>query len=341
MATTQRFDRAGIARLVPGWEALAARGALLPTQDGPYSAAAAEAFGDEAEVVVLGDLAAPDAIAPLVRSGQQLELLGLDQLHEPTDLIASSPEALDQLLTELLRARLPLALMRIPADSPTVPALRRVLGRRGYVRVREVVGCPTMTLGEQWREPGGGLSSSRRSALRRARRKAEAIGEITTELARPAPAQVDALLDEAFAVEARSWKGHAGTAVALNPQLDRFYRHYAHALAERAALRVELLRIDGTAVAMQIAVEWQARIWLLKIGFDEAHAGASPGQLLLGESVADAAQRELDGYELLGTPAGWTEPWAPDLRDCVSVVAYPPGAVSAVALGGAAARVAA
>jgi CelD/BcsL family acetyltransferase involved in cellulose biosynthesis len=340
MATTQRFDRGGIAQLVPGWEALAARSALLPTQDGPYSAAAAEAFDGEHEVVVLGDVAAPDAIAPLTRAGRQLELLGLAELHEPTDLLASSPEALEALLAELLRGRRPLALARIPAESPTVPALRRVLGRRGYVHLREVVGCPTMALGEQWQEPGGGLSSSRRSALRRARRKAEQAGEITTELAQPAPAEVDALLDEAFAVEARSWKGRAGTAVSLDPRLDRFYRRYAHALAERQALRVELLRIDGTAVAMQVAVEWQARIWLLKIGFDEAHAASSPGQLLLAESVADAARRELAGYELLGTPAGWTEPWAPELRDCVSVVAYPPGAASAVSLGGAAARVA-
>jgi CelD/BcsL family acetyltransferase involved in cellulose biosynthesis len=340
MAATQRFDRADIAQLVPGWEALAARAATLPTQDAPYSAAAAEAFGGEPQVVVLGDATAPDAIAPLTRCGRELRLLGLDQLHEPTDLLASSPDALEALLAELLRMRRPLALMRIPADSPTLAALRRALGRRGYARVQEVFGCPTMVLGEQWREPGGGLSSSRRSALRRSRRRAEQTGEIAVELARPAPGEVDALLDVAFAVEARSWKGRAGTAVSFDPRLDRFYRRYARALAERQALRVELLRIGETTVAMQIAVEWKARIWLLKIGFDEEHAAASPGQLLLAESVADAARRELDGYELLGTPAGWTEPWAPELRACVSVVAYPAGAASAAVLGRTAARAA-
>jgi CelD/BcsL family acetyltransferase involved in cellulose biosynthesis len=341
MATSERFDRAGLAPLISGWEDLAAHSAALPMQDAPYSAAAAEAFDGESEVVVVGDVAAPDAVAPLVRRGRQLELLGLDELHEPTDLLARSPDALEALLAELLRARRPLALMRIPAGSETIPALRRVLGRRGYVRLRPVVGCPTMKLGEQWREPGGGLSSSRRSALRRARRRAEASGEIAIELARPAPGEVDALLDEAFAVEARSWKGSAGTAVSHDPRLERFYRHYAGALAERRALRVELLRIDGAAVAMQIAVEWQERIWLLKIGYDEQHAAASPGQLLLAESVADAARRDLAAYELLGTPAGWTEPWAPELRECVSVVAYPPGAASAAVLGARAARVAA
>lgn len=340
MAATQRFDRADLAQLAPGWAALAAGSATLPMQDAPYSLAAADAFDVEPQVVVVGDPAAPEAIAPLERAGRQLELLGLDELHEPTDLLASSPEALEALLAELLRMRRPLALMRIPADSPTIAALRRVLGRRGYVRMQEVVGCPTMALGEQWREPGGGLSSSRRSSLRRARRRAEAIGEISTELARPAAADVDALLDQAFAVELRSWKGDAGTAVSQNPRLERFYRDYARALAERDALRVELLHIGGTTVAMQIAVEWKARIWLLKIGFDEQHAAASPGQLLLAESVADAARRELDGYELLGSPAGWTEPWAPDLRACVSVVAYPPGGASAAVLGRAAARTA-
>jgi CelD/BcsL family acetyltransferase involved in cellulose biosynthesis len=336
----ETIEPADLPRVVPGWEALAAAAATLPGQDAPWTLAAAAAFPGEPRIFVVGDPAAPDAVAPLVRAGGQLELLALSHLHEPTDLLARSPEALEELLTGVLRERRPLALARIPADSPTIPALRRALGRRGIVRVQEVVGHPVMTLGEAWREPGGGLSSSRRSALRRSRRRAEQSGEVTVELHVPKPGEEGPLLDEAFAVEARSWKGEAGTAVAMVPELDRFYRRIAAEAAARGALRVELLRIAGTAVAMQLALEWRRRIWLLKIGFDDAHAAASPGQLLLAESVADAARRELDGYELLGVPAAWTEPWASQVTACASVIAYPPGVPSATALGGLAARAA-
>lgn len=330
---------ADLRRATAGWEALAGSSAALPTQDAAWAIACAEAFGD-AHVLVHGELAAPEAIAPLARRGRRLELLGVTQLYEPADVLARSEQALDALAEQVLRERRPLFLGRIPAGAPIVAALRRALGRRGVLRVAEAPGHPALALTEAWQEPGGGLSSSRRSALRRARRRAEQAGEVSVELLAPAPEQVGSLLDEAIDVEARSWKGRAGTALATAPELARFYRAYAAEAAARGQLRVELLRIDGRAVAMQLGVEWRRRIWLLKIGFDEAHAAASPGQLLLGESIADAARRGLEGYELLGSAAPWTDVWAPELRACVRVAAYPAGVHGAVALGGASARAA-
>ncbi len=332
MQTIARLD--GLPGLVSGWEALAASSAVLPMQDAPWALAAAEAFDDPLHVVVHGDPSAPEAIAPMARRGRELELLGSAQIHEPTDLLARSPEALGVLARELLRARQPISLRRIPADSDTVAALRDVVGRRGVVRVQEGAGHPALTLTEAWHEPGGGLSSSRRSSLRRARRRAEQSGEVTAELLTPTPEAVGELLDVAFDVEARSWKGRAGTALAMVPEIGDFYRRYAARMAERGALRVDLLRIDGAAVAVQIGVEWRNRVWLLKIGYDEDHAAASPGQLLLAESIADAARRGCERYEFLGSAAPWTEVWAPELASCTSVVAYPPGLASAVSLTG-------
>ena len=330
---------ADLRRAAAGWEALAGVAAALPTQEAAWAIAGAEAFGG-AHVVVHGDIASPEAIAPLARRGRRLELLGLPQLYEPADVLAGSDAALDALAERLVRERLPLALGRIPADAPVIAALRRALGRRGVLRVAEAPGHPALTLTEAWQEPGGGLSSSRRSALRRARRKAEQAGEVTVELLAPAPEQVEALVEEAIDVEGRSWKARTGTALAASPQLARFYRAYGAEAAARGQLRVELLRIDGRAVAMQLGVEWRKRIWLLKIGFDEAHSAASPGQVLLGESIAAAARRGLEGYELLGSAAPWTDVWAPELRMCARVIAYPAGVHSGVALSGAAARAA-
>lgn len=337
METIERL--ADLSRIVGGWDSLTAASAQLPTQEAAWTIASAEAFGPP-HVVVHGDSAAPDAIAPLIREGRSLALHGLAQLHEPTDLLARSDAALDALAEGLVRAGRPLMLNRIPAGSPTVEALRRAIGRRGVLRVQETTGHPAMELGEAWQEPGGGLSSSRRSALRRSRRRMEQAGEIAIDLVIPAPDQVEALLDAAFDVEARSWKGRAGTALAQMPAQASFYRSYAVAAAQRGTLRIELLKLDGHAIAMQIALEWKRRIWLLKIGYDEAHAQGSPGQLLLAESVADAARRGLDGYELLGSPAAWTDVWAPDLRACVRLVAYPPSVHGGLELGVSAARAA-
>jgi len=306
-----------------GWAALALSNGAFPTQDVPWAIASLDAFGGKSEIVLCGDSAAPQAVAAMALRDGRLELAGSGPTGEPADLLSNSPDALGELAERLAGVGRPILLPRAPETSATIDALRAAVGRRGVVRVSSGSGHPTIELGDDWREPGGGLSSSRRSSLRRARRRAEQLGELSIELLSPAPHEVGPLLDEAFAVEARSWKGAAGTALAQTPTLAGFFRRYAAEAAARGILRLEFLRIDGSAVAMQLGVEWQQRIWLLKIGYDESYAPASPGQLLLAESVADAARRELDSYELLGTAAKWTEPWAPLVNPCAEVTAYP------------------
>jgi CelD/BcsL family acetyltransferase involved in cellulose biosynthesis len=321
-----------------GWRQLALASAAFPTQDLPWSEAGLETFGGEPAIVATGAAEAPDAIAALVDRDGWRQPIGGGPTGEPTDLLASSPDALAALAEQVARDRRPLLLPRIPATSPTIAALRSAFGPRALVRVSEGSGHPAIELNEDWAEPGGGLSSSRRQALRRSRRRAEKLGEIAVSLLAPAPDEVDALLDRAFAIEARSWKGAEGTALVHSPDLARFVRRYAAATAALGTLRVQLLEIGDDPVAMQIGVEWRNRLWLLKIGYDEAFAAVSPGQILLAESVADAARRGHDRYELLGTAAPWTDVWTKDVAPTVCVAVYPASRRGAVRLGAAAAQ---
>ncbi len=305
------------------WERLAAEAGTLPTQDAAWTVAALACFPGKEDLLSVGGPAAPEAIAPLVRRGPLLELAGGRDLGEPADLLYGSPEALAGLAERIVAGGRGLALERIPAGSPTIAALHDALGGRGRIELGEAAGHPAIALDERWAEPGGGLSSSRRSSLRRARRKAESLGAIEVELLSPTPGEVDALLDEAFAVESRSWKGEAGTAVVFVPKMEAFFRRYAAELAARESLRLDLLRIDGRAVAMQFGVRWNQRHWLFKIGYDEAFAAGSPGQILLSESVAAAAREGLVSYELLGSRDGWTDVWTKEVKESVSLLALP------------------
>jgi CelD/BcsL family acetyltransferase involved in cellulose biosynthesis len=317
--------------LATGWEGLAARAAVLPTQDLPWALASLAAFGGEPATFARGAEGAPSAIAPLVRRAGRLGLLG-HEMYEPADLLVASPADLAALAAEVVGDGAPLALGRIPADSGTLAALREAVGGRGLVRVAPVTSHPEIALGEQWEEPGGGLSSSRRSALRRSRRKAEKAGEVEVELLAPGAAEAGELLDLAFAIEARSWKGEAGTALAQDPPRAAFIRRYAAETAARGTLRLQFLRLGGEAVAMQIGIEWKEQLWLLKIGYDAAHSAASPGQILLAESIADAARRGLRAYQLLGEAAEWTRAWTSDEHASVAVRVYPPSPRAALAL---------
>ncbi len=318
---------------IAGWETLAVEAGALPTQDAPWTLASLGSFAAAPQILSAGEAGAPEAIAPLVRRGSMLELAGGRDLGEPADLLARSPEALGALVEQVVATKRPLTLERVPAGSATIAALREALGERGRVRTEEAAGHPAIELEEKWAEPGGGLSSSRRSSLRRARRKAEKLGEIEVELLSPAVAEVDAVLDEAFAVESRSWKGEAGTAVVFVPKMEAFFRRYAAELAARDSLRIDLLRIDGRAVAMQYGVRWSNRHWLFKIGYDEAFSAGSPGQILLSESVAAAARDGLASYELLGSRDGWTDVWTKEVSGSVRVVAVPLSVRGALGVG--------
>lgn len=316
-----------------GWESLAARCATLPTQDLPWAVASAAAFGGDVAPFVQGAAASPNAIAPLALDGNRLGLLG-SEMYEPSDLLCDSAAALQALARRLVEHGAALTLARIPSDSTSVAALREAVGGRGIVRVDAGSGHPQIELGERWQEVGGGLSSSRRSALRRSRRKAEQIGPLSVDLLEPTVTELPPLLDEALAVEARSWKGDAGTALAQDSPRATFVRRYAEEAAARGMLRLQFLRLGEVPVAMQIGIEWKRQLWLIKIGYDQAYSAVSPGQLLLAESIADAARSGLRAYQLLGEAAGWTRAWTTDERSCVNVRVYPASSRAAIALTG-------
>ncbi len=330
-------DPAALSPLEEGWGGL---GAALdgPTGTHAWTAACLETLHreDQPYLAVLGPPEAPSALAPLVaRPGPtvRLEMIGVDALREPTDLLYESPEALEALCVGLADLEVPIEFGRLPDDSPAVAALERAFRGRGLVRRNQALSCPTLRLDERWRTFGGGLSSRRRSDLRRMQRKAETHGPVTHEVCSPSLDALPPLLEAALTVEDRSWKGRQGTALLQDDTRGAFFRRYAEATARAGTLRLAFLRIDDRVVAMQLAVEQARRLWLLKIGYDEDYAACSPGNLLLGHTVCWAAERGLDSVEFLGAPAPWTRVWTADERAMSTLRAYPTHVRTVAALG--------
>lgn len=311
--------------LRPQWDALAAGGGL-PTAQHAWAVACADSFlpagGLHAVTIWRGErLVAAAALGP-GRGPGELEPLGMEELFEPADVLASDDEALDALAVALRRLGQVVRIPRLDAASPTLGALAQAYAGRGLLVCREVAGCPTLPLSDAWLAPEGALKSGRRSDLRRARRRAQELGEVTHELHAPGPEEAGPLLEEALAVEASGWKAREGSALLADPRRLAFIRRWAREAAVAGALRLALLRIDGRAVAMQLGAEHDRRLWLLKIGYDEAVARCSPGSLLLLESVRDAAARGLVACEFLGAIADWTAAWTQEERRLVAVRAY-------------------
>ena len=329
--------RHSLASLALPWRDLETAAAVSPTQHFIWSEAAADAFHDARapHPIVVRDRGRVTAIASLVRTGgalPRLENIGVRELFEPTDFLYTDVGALAALADQLAHQALPLLLLRVPDDSPLVPALTKAFRRRGMIHSVPISPCPYIDLDPSWVDVEKHFNPGRRSDFRRALHHAEQMGPVTFDVLTPTAAEVAGLIDEALAVEVLSWKGSQGTALARDPVRGRFFYRYAAAAAAQGILRMAFMRIAGRAVGMQIAIECQRRFWLLKIGYDESVARCSPGNLLMLHTIKYAAARGLASYEFLGGATPWTAIFTKTLRHNTMVRAYPFSAAGVASL---------
>lgn len=314
--------------LVRGWEALDAA-AQLPTQSYAFCAALAGSMlaGATIEVMLVLSAAGIAGLLPLCRSAgyfARWRMVGALEVFEPCDALYTGDDPARQLAEAAARCGRPLRLDRVPADSRMVPALRSAARRRGLVRVRPGVPCPKITLDSSWARPEDKFNAGRRSDFRRAARRADALGTVSCQVLSPGLAEFDALFDEAIGVELASWKKEAGSALGADRAKEAFFREYFRAACHDGTFRIAFLRIDGRAVAMQMALERGGKYWLFKIGYDETFGKCSPGTLLMLHTLGWAAERGLTSYELLGEVERWiADFWTRESNACVAVRTYP------------------
>ena len=212
---------------------------------------------------------------------------------------------------------------RVLSDSLPQISEGQHAGRHGIFISRPAGECLGLELDAAASAFFEGLSGKLRYDIRRARTRSEALGSVSFEALAPAPADIDGLFAEFMTVEAAGWKGRQGSALAAKSALRAFFRFYCERTAEQGTLRMFRLRIAGRVAAVQMAVEVYNRLWVLKIGYDEAVERCSPGLLLTAEAIRYALDRSLESYEFLGGVEAWEERWKPSRRDHRFVLFYP------------------
>ena len=277
------------------------------------------------EVVNSDDGATCAAAAFGKRKGwpRQFFIAGAEETGEPVDVIYQDEHAAAQLARRVCGLGGAIRFGHFPAHSAFYrPFL--VEGRKaGIVLTTPVNGSPYLLLDQSWCDPLARFSSRRRSDFRRMMRKAEKMGDVSFDVISPTPETVDAYLDQAIAVEARSWKSRSKTAIADNKRQESFYREFAMLAAQSGILRIGQMKIDEHHAAMQLAVEYENAFWLFKIGYDESFSACSPGNLMMMESIRRAAENGLTSYEFLGKSAAWTRFWTEDERPNAALRFYP------------------
>jgi CelD/BcsL family acetyltransferase involved in cellulose biosynthesis len=135
--------------------------------------------------------------------------------------------------------------------------------------------------GESWEEFEKNLSRNHRQNMRKHARRIERDGEVRLVVVDNLQQdEIEGVLRRSFEVEDRNWKGRAGTSVLGTPGMFDFYCRQAAAAAAHGELRVCMLEFDGRPIASEYAFRAKGVYHCFKVGYDDAFAAYSPGQLL-------------------------------------------------------------
>jgi CelD/BcsL family acetyltransferase involved in cellulose biosynthesis len=168
-------------------------------------------------------------------------------------------------------------LMPILPDGPFAEALARICAQRELAVTRfglhdRALLAPGVERSRYLDRPPH--SKGGKSLLRRRRRLAEQ-GELTHRTLRGD--EIKDLLDAFLALEARGWKGRAGTAARKNAALSAFVGQAVTALAAQGKAQGDLLALDGKPIAAMIVLRSGTHAWTWKIAYDEVLGRFSPG----------------------------------------------------------------
>lgn len=154
------------------------------------------------------------------------------------------------------------------------------------------------------------------SNLLRCERKAGSV--VLERIAVPTRAD----FDEAFAIEAKAWKGASGTSIDADPRVAHVYEALGRLLGPRGRAALYFLRAGGKRIATLFAVEDQHTLFALKIGFDPTASQLSPGHLMILEAARDAEQRGLQELNFVGRDDEWKRKWTDRVHELTAIRIY-------------------
>ena len=212
----------------------------------------------------------------------------------------------------------------LPEDSPTVSAGIKLAEEVGWSRVVEAtLESPWRPLPQSSAAWDGDLKRKFKSNLRNRERRLERLGQVDFTVVKGGADQ-QAALGTFYALEASSWKGARGTAIALQKSVRDFYDE----LVERTApdLWIPVLSVAGRAAAAQLIRVHGRTLFMLKTAYDPAFAPYAPGQLLTARLIRYGIDHGMVNLDFLGESMTWKSDWEPRLRCHYRVVLFAPSA---------------
>jgi CelD/BcsL family acetyltransferase involved in cellulose biosynthesis len=294
-------------RLAPEWRALAeARGNAFITPEWFTAALATTDRGATPAVHVLWDGGRLAGVLPLVESPGGLRFAGarLADRLEPACSAEDEPElmtAVTGAFRERPRRKRVLRLDRVDSEATWLPALveRAGAGHAAVLGPEEPLPYIPLEAGGDW---DAFLKSRSRNFRSQVRRKTKALyGEhgLALRTAR-SPDEAESAIRTLLRLHDARWGAREGESSLAGDDARAFHVAFAVAAAERGWLRVHLLETPGgDAVAGWYGWIVGGRCSYYQAGFDPSLERASPGLVLLAESLRLAIEEGATEYDLL------------------------------------------
>lgn len=235
------------------------------------------------------------------------------------------PVVADDAVAGLARALLSvewdaLALGNLREDAPGARELVAALVRAGcHVSVRALELCPFIELPPTWEEYLATQSASRRQTIRRKERKLERAYQVVVR-------DHDASTFEAGwavlnALHSERWSG----VTAFSPDVAEMHRVFAKSLAERGALWLTTLDLNGTPAAAWYGFSEGDTVFFFQSGRANEHQQDSVGQVLMGMMIRRAIGRGFRRFDFLRGDEPYKASWTSSQRMTWEIVVTRPG----------------
>ena len=254
---------------------------------------------DSAEAVTLAVNDPPGGIAALARDADGTLRFAGGELTDEQDVVAPSGEerSVAAAVARWIASEAPrrVRLEFVPEDAPTLETMAAVLGARGYRALRSrLITSPRLGLPGNFDTYVQSLGKKERHELRRKIRRLEGATKATFRWA--TDAERSATLDRFFALHRLS---RGETADFLTPDVERFFRDIADALAPLGRLRLGVLRAHDEDAAVLFAFAYRGTLAQYNAAYDPALASLSIGIVSHAWAIREAIAERFDTYDLL------------------------------------------
>ncbi len=254
---------------------------------------------DSAQAITLAVGEAPLGIAALARDADGTLRFAGGEFTDEQDVVAPAGQerSVATAVADWIASEGPprVRLEFVPENMPTLEAIAAVLGERGYrVERSRLITSPRLQLPGDFETYLQSLGKKERHELRRKIRRLENATKATFHWA--TEAERSATLDRFFALHRLS---RGAKADFMTPDIERFFRDIADALAPLGRLRLGVLRAHDEDAAVLFAFAYRGTLALYNAAYDPALASLSIGIVTHAWAIREAIAERFDTYDLL------------------------------------------